>query len=258
VSPRLAALDFTAYVYSLAIDPRNPATVYVGTYNGLFKSNNAGRTWRGSGNGLSAKFEEEVQALAVNPRATSIVYAGLWGAGVFKSTDSGNNWQSVLRGVVVYALAIDPRTGTVYAATGQGVFRSANGDRRTWENVGAVGRGRVTTLAIDPRRAGTVYAGTWSGVFKSVNRGRGWRAVNQGLGSRSVRALVIDPRSASTIYAGVEEGGVFRSTDGGASWQSFNDGLTSLSVAAVGVASNGSALYAGTWGGVFSTRSPSR
>ena len=154
--------------------PRNPATVYVGTYDGLFRSTDAGRTWRGSGSGLSAKFEARGASARGPPQGAidRLRRAVSRGAGVFKSTDSGKSWRSVLRGVVVYALAIDPRTGSVYAATGQGVYRSANGNRRSWEGVFA-GRGRVTTLAIDPQRASTVYAGTWSGVFKSVNRGRG-------------------------------------------------------------------------------------
>ena len=257
VSPRLAALSETAYVYSLAIDPRNTATVYVGTLDGLFKSTNAGRSWRGSGNGLFAKEETEVLALAVNPRSPSTLYAGLWGAGVFKSTDSGGHWRSVKRGVIVYALAIDPRTPTtVYAATGQGLARSTDAGA-SWTWLGPIGRSRVTALAIDPHRPATLYAGTWNGVFKSLNRGRTWRAANTGLRRRSISALVIDPQRTSTIYAGADSSvspgteGLFRSTDGGANWEVFSAGLTSLSVGALAITSNGSALYAGTTGGVF-------
>jgi len=42
------------YVYSLAIDPANPATLYAGTYDsGIFKSGDAGATWTAVNTGLT-------------------------------------------------------------------------------------------------------------------------------------------------------------------------------------------------------------
>ena len=69
--------------------------------------------------------------LAVSRRTTRIpkvgLYAGTWGGGVFKSTDSGGNWSEINTGLTnihVLALAIDPQTPTtLYAGTdGGGVF----------------------------------------------------------------------------------------------------------------------------------------
>ena len=120
-----------------------------------------------------------------------------------EAPDSGGHWRSVKRGVIVYALAMDPATPTtVYAATGQGLARSTDAGT-SWTWLGPIGRSRVTALAIDPHRSATLYAGTWNGVFKSLNRGRTWRAANTGLRRRSISALVIDPQRTSTIYAGV-------------------------------------------------------
>ena len=72
--------------------------------------------------GTSNGFEGGVvEALAIDPRTPSTLYAGTQGGGVFKSTNGGANWQAVnagLNSTAVYALAIDPATpSTLYAGT---------------------------------------------------------------------------------------------------------------------------------------------
>ena len=41
-------------VFSLAIDPKTPTTVYAGTFDGVLKSPDGGGTWTGSNSGLPA------------------------------------------------------------------------------------------------------------------------------------------------------------------------------------------------------------
>src|SRR5262250_1271240 len=64
----------------------------------------------------------DVHALAINPTTPSIVYAGVFGAGVFKTTDAGATWNTINAGLTstdVEALAIDPTApSTLYAGTG--------------------------------------------------------------------------------------------------------------------------------------------
>ena len=70
----------------------------------------------------------------------------------------------------VRALAIDPQTpSTLYAGTGNGVFRSTDGGA-SWT---AVNSGltslAIDTLAIDPQNPSTVFAGTsGGGVFSTT------------------------------------------------------------------------------------------
>jgi len=73
-----------------------------------------------------------VYRLAIDPVTPTTVYAGTYGAGVFKSVSGGESWTAAntdLTTTVVFALAIDPVTpATVYAGTrGGGVFKSING-----------------------------------------------------------------------------------------------------------------------------------
>jgi photosystem II stability/assembly factor-like uncharacterized protein len=234
-------------ITALAIDPTAPTTLYVGTYDGVFKSTNGGAAWSVVNTG-------DVRALAIDPAAPSTLYVGTVfdGGGVIKSTNGGAAWDTVNSGLTninVEALAIDPVTpSTLYAGTWGGVFKSTNGGA-AWS---LVYTGDVTAIAIDSATPTTLYVATYSGVFKSTNSGMAWSAVNIGLTNHhDVAVLTIDPVTTSTLYAGTG-GGVFKSTNGGGNWSAVNIGLTSTGVRALVIdPTTPSTLYAGTGGGVF-------
>jgi len=153
-------------VYTLAIDPSTPSTLYAGTTRGgVFKSTDSGASWTNVGLTLWAT---TVYALAIGPSTPSTIYAGTNG-GVFQSTNGGGGWTNVgFADQHVAALAIDPSTpSTLYAGTlGGGVFQSTDSGA-SWS---AVNTGltdlNVRALAIDPSTPGTLYAGTnLGGVF---------------------------------------------------------------------------------------------
>ena len=58
------------------------------------------------------------------------VYAGVYAAGVYQSTDGAASWSPATDGLAgsVSALVIDPSaTGTIYAATyGRGIFKTSS------------------------------------------------------------------------------------------------------------------------------------
>ena len=83
---------------------------------------------------------------------------------MFKSTDGGANWTSLIN-LSGYALAIDPiNTNTVYAGTYHGVRKSTDSGT-TWSafNTGLTNL-NVYALAIDPTMlyAGTYYGGAFA------------------------------------------------------------------------------------------------
>jgi photosystem II stability/assembly factor-like uncharacterized protein len=174
-----------AVISMLAVDPNTTATLYAGTLysgidheeSGVFKSTDGGGTW------VATAFHDQqyVTALAVDPRAGGILYIGtgspgpgwgLFGGGVFKSTDGGGTWSAANTGLPdsygVQALAIDPSTPeTLYAGTlVNGVFKSADGGA-TWGafNAGVPRPFSASVLALDSTTPGRLYAGTGQGVF---------------------------------------------------------------------------------------------
>ena len=93
-----------------------------------------------------------------------------------------NVWTSLgPDGGSISALVIDPQnTGTVYAATGNGVFKTTDGGT-SWSQASAGLPGPfVVTLVIDPQNTSTLYAWTNS-VFKSTDGGTSWNPARSGL-----------------------------------------------------------------------------
>jgi photosystem II stability/assembly factor-like uncharacterized protein len=210
-----AGLSSATPVNAIAIDPSNPATVYVGTYGGevVFKSTNGGASWSGIKSGL---FTNNVYSLAIDPSNPATLYAGSEYSGVFKSTDGGASWRGINSGLstanTVYSIAIDASApATLYAGSyGGGVFKSTNGGA-SWSAVNSgLTATKVYSVVIDPSSPATLHAGTSDGVFKSTDGGASWSAVNSGLSAPTVLSLAIDPHNPDTLYAGTYGGGVFR------------------------------------------------
>lgn len=122
-------------VSALAIDPRNPDTVYAGTNNGLFKTTNMGESWTRIGLSLADQY---ISSLVIDPTNPSILYAG-GRAGIQKSLDGGQTWQAMNQGLEtlnVRTIVMSPRDPqTLYAGTnGSGLYRSTDG-AGTWARI---------------------------------------------------------------------------------------------------------------------------
>jgi hypothetical protein len=209
----LATTPGPGSVTSVAIDPQNPATLYVGTTAGLtnavFKSINGGDSWTPVGDGLPNGI---VNSLAVDPQTPSTVYAGTQ-FGLFKSTNGGaaNTWTPM-------------NTGFTPSATPG-----------------------INSVVIDPQTPSTVYAGTGGfGVFKSIDGGANWTPSSTGITSSLINQLVLDPTRPHVLYAATSSSRVFRSTNAGASWTPLTVGLTPPTIEALAISQTGTCLHAGT------------
>jgi len=246
---------------ALAIDPANPAKVYLGNHgSGVFITDNGGDTWRESNAGLT---DRRVSGLAIDPSSPLLVYAGGPG-GVFKSVDGGENWTESSAGLpgatTVNVLAIDPKApSTVYAGTSRGVFKSLNGGQE-WQAAGLANIG-VSAFALAPT---VLYAGAYyNGVYRSEDGGVNWQQISAGLPlvticGAGVVALAVDPTDSLVVFAAGEfyepecfpVGGVYKSTNGGASW---GRSLIATTLTLAMDPSDSSTLYAGTDSGVYKT-----
>ncbi len=80
----------------------------------------------------------QVNAIVIDPRDPNIVFA-VGPAGIFRSNDSGLNWQPRSKGLgiaTIVALALNPsQPDTLFAASAEGtLFRSDDG-AQTWQSV---------------------------------------------------------------------------------------------------------------------------
>ena len=205
--------------------------------SGLYRSDDAGRTWLDLFAALN--LSEPIPALAVAAstdfRSDRTLFAGAPG-NILRSSDGGASWRIVpltSPPPVVLALVVSPgyvENGVVYAATTEdGVFRS--GDRgygwAAW-NFGLLDL-NVLCLAVAPGQGGedTLFAGTESGIFRSTNGGRAWREIPFPVEWAPVLSLVVSPGYAGDgiLCAGTEEAGLCISRDRGASWSPVGEGM---------------------------------
>jgi len=174
-------------------------------------------SWTQINNGLTNSY---VQSLAIN--SLGYIFAGMYGAGVYRSTDNGENWTQVgLTSSEVYSFAINS-SGYIFAGVGYynlGAYLSKD-NGTSWTPIGLTSS-NVAALAINS--SGTVFSGTYGGIYLSTNNGTTWTTVNNGLPS-SPNILSLAINSSGAIFAGMgylsANQGVYLSTDNGTSWKS--------------------------------------
>jgi hypothetical protein len=218
----------------IAIAPSNPNIIYAGTGEedsrnsispggGVYKSTDAGRTWKLSG--LEAT--QQIGRIIVDPADPNIVYVAALGhewnsnpeRGVYKSIDGGATWQLVK--------FISDKAGFV-------------------------------DLAMDAKDHNTLYGSSWarvrgpyflrsggpgSGLWKTTDAGATWREIRGGGFPETTKGrigIALSPSNPQIIYAWVEadtlphalakgekadtskrqktNSGIYRSADGGATW----------------------------------------
>ncbi len=210
-------------------------------------------------------------SIAIDPTNPQLVYAGSWGAGVFKSQDGGQNWQASNHGLgnlYINSLALDPaRPAILYAGTYKNqVYKSIDhGNSWTWSGTGMQDQAIVYAIAIDPLSPNTVYAATrgisnngnppWNGVvYRSNNAGQTWISVLQDVGGVDVQdwvySLAVSPFHDNNVYAATHEHGPYHSSTYGDTWYSIHDGINDDSGRAIAISPeyrDGTTIYYGVW-----------
>lgn len=207
---------FGGSIGAVAISEWDPNVIYVGGGevtvrgnvshgNGVWKSTDAGKTWKHMG----LKDSRRIPRIRIHPRNPDLVYAAALGhlfgpneeRGVFRSKDGGETWEKIL-----------------YVN----------------DEVGAC------DLTLDPNNPRIIYASTWrikrtpyslesggegSGLWKSTDGGDTWNNItqNKGLpeGIVGIIGVTVSPLNSDRVWALIEnrKGGLFRSEDGGETWK---------------------------------------
>ena len=130
-----------------------------------------------------------IQTLVVTQ--DGIVYAGSFGMGLFRSTNRGQSWEKLNRGLTdpfLLCLAVTPEQ-EVYAGTMRGgVYRlSRNGTE--WESISqGIEDAEVKSFLV---HEGRVYAGTGQGVYRWVEDEKQWMKIGDGLEHVLVPGLAV-------------------------------------------------------------------
>jgi photosystem II stability/assembly factor-like uncharacterized protein len=77
-------------ITALLSDSLNPHILYASSGDGVFKSPDAGKSWRVMNTGLR---DTKIVALALNPTEPAHLYAVTASGQIFRSTDGAATWQ---------------------------------------------------------------------------------------------------------------------------------------------------------------------
>jgi photosystem II stability/assembly factor-like uncharacterized protein len=243
-------------IESIAVDPKDPNTVYAGTWHLAWKTSDGGANWQHINKGMID--DSDVFSVIVDHDNPSIVFASAC-SGIYKSETAGNLFAKI-QGIPFSArrtrvLKQDPTNeNIVYAGTTEGLWKSTDLGK-VWKRVSNP-EVVVNDVMIDPRDSNRVLLATdRSGVMASTDGASNWTTSNKGYAHRYVSAILTDNKDASTLYVGVvndrEYGGVFYSHDAGQHWLQKAAGLGGKDVFALKQAPSGM-LVAGTNHGMFS------
>ncbi len=130
-----------------------------------------------------------IQTLVVTP--DGIVYAGSFGMGLFRSTNKGQSWDALNRGLTdpfLLCLAVTPGQH-VYAGTMRGGVYRLSLKGVEWESISrGVEDTEVKSFLV---HEGRVYAGTGQGVYQWVEADQRWIKIGDGLEQVLVPGLAI-------------------------------------------------------------------
>ncbi|MFN2544267.1 MAG: WD40/YVTN/BNR-like repeat-containing protein [Actinomycetota bacterium] len=216
----------------VAIDPHQPFHVFA-VGNGVFKSENGGRTWKKVAHGLAKS--DSFGAVTIDPTGTVFVADDI--AGVFVSADGGRRWHRAVQGFPRYSfygdLAAAPAPpGVVFSATDGGIYETRDAGA-TWSQDMSSESG-IRQVIADPVNPEIVYASDGAGrLFKTADGGRSWTE-SELRPDATATALAADPTDPSRLYSGSSAQGVYRSVDGAATW-SPTEGFDASTVTAIAV-----------------------
>jgi photosystem II stability/assembly factor-like uncharacterized protein len=212
-------------VGSMAIDPRNPSTLYVGTWWRAYKSTDSGKSWRLIKNGMID--DSDVFAITIDPRDPNHIVASAC-SGIYESFNGGEKWAKI-QGIPAQSrrtrdiLQHPTLPGTIYAATTEGFWMTTNGGK-TWSLTTRRDL-EINSIAVHPEDPQRVYIGTNNyGVLVSTDGGKNFAPTNENFSSRFTYSVTPDHENSTRLYATTHNtatggGFVFTSSDAGRSWQ---------------------------------------
>jgi photosystem II stability/assembly factor-like uncharacterized protein len=249
---------------ALVVDPRDPNRLFAAVLGhpygpsaarGIFRSRDGGSTWEK----VLAKDENTGGSdIVLDPSNPDVLYAGLWevregpwednnefqgtGGGLFKSSDGGNTWRQLTKGLPknltqigiavapsrpnrLYGIVATTDKGDYASGAGLGVFRSDDAGeswgRATTDPRPAmrIGGGDLPMLRVDPNNPEVVYS-TSLVTLRSRDGGQSWTSIRGAPGGDDYQNIWIDPEDSNVILL-VSDQGAIVSVNGGETWSSW-------------------------------------
>ena len=271
-TPVVNGSPWTRCFYDVVFDPFTPGRIYAAAADqpdipawnqidhvegsgGVIVSDDFAGKWRETGSGLPKKPCTSLAVGTDSSKGALILYAAVFGDGVYKSADSGKTWTRKSQGLGreenmhVFMIRVQNETGDIYCSvTGSrdadqfkvpgGLWRSTDG-AETWQELTAqLNLFWPGGFAFDPRDPNVVYLAASSvpgnaqgGVYKSADRGRTWTRLRSDEDFSSARFIAswagepfqawfvsVSPHNPDRVYLSTITSGLWLSQDAGKTW----------------------------------------
>ena len=209
-------------VDSLAVDPEDPETIYVGTYHLPWKTVDGGKTWNSIGSGMID--DSDIMSLRIDAQNRQRIFSSAC-SGIYRSEDAGLSWTK-LQGIPYSSrrtqqIVQDPANPqTLYAATTEGLWMTGDYGE-TWKRVSSREMNAYAVAVLPAPKGREVLAGVAAeGVLRSEDGGQSFASWNGGFSHRVLFALGSDPADRAHLLARVEgfAGTLVETRDAGKSW----------------------------------------
>ncbi len=212
----------------LVIDPKNPKVLFAAMYqrertswgfngggpgSGIYKSVDAGATWKKLTKGLPAGDKGRI-GLDIFPADPKVVFATVEAkdGGVFRSLNAGETWEAVaktnVRPSYYSQIRVDPKDrNRVYTLGSNRGFYVSNDGGKTFVDTGVTGvHGEDHALWIDPDNTNHLIIGGDGGVSISWDRGVTWDfRMNMPIGQ--FYEIDVDNKIPFTVCGGLQDNG---------------------------------------------------
>ncbi len=242
-------------ISQIAVDPRNPERLFVAVAGhpygpnperGIYRSTDGGKTFQ------KVLYKSEnigANDVQIDPSDPNTVYATLWearegpwenaawngtGGGIYKSTDGGNTWQELSKGlpagIIQAYIAVAPSDpNRLYASVADdhtvGIYRSDDAGA-TWtlattdpRPATRIGGGDLPVPKVDPKNADTLWM-TSIVTWRSTDGGKTWTGVRGAPGGDDYQNMWINPNNPRIILLVGDQGAII-TVNGGKSWSSW-------------------------------------
>ena len=208
-------------VWSIAFDPRDSDTVFVGVEGfAIWRTRDGGAEWRlldvpAPGGIPECPFATRVTRIAIDPNRPDHVYAGLEVLGVVRSLDGGDSWADVSGDLLALAAANEHlQSGLLTGDPHEGMVD-------------------IHAISVSRNQPGKVYLANRMGLFSTENAGESWTEL--GIGRFSpvtyARDVYVSSHDPERIFAALspasvsDAGALWCSEDGARSWRRFDADL---------------------------------